>query len=289
MRISSMTAQGFRGFNDRIVVEFDDRLTLIYGPNSYRKTSISEALEWLLYGTTSKVEAADWKEEYRGSLRNRHFPSGATAFVEAIFVVEDAQEIAFRGNLSEDEGIQRLVDGCETESWPLDCDLSKVPRPLILQHALKTLLLAKPIDRYQGFAGLLGLGELQTFRKNVVSLCTKADTCAPPAVERVRKQVAALKARCASVPGLDSIAAALRKGTEGLTDAYKAIETECAKRVPVGTEPGSVVPRLLRSREEAVAKVFEGSVALGDYSPAETDANSTDEAFFSSFTEEPFV
>lgn len=284
-----MTAQGFRGFNDRGTMEFDDRLTLIYGPNSCGKTSISEALEWLLYGTTSKVDAADSKEEYRGSLRNRHFPSGATAFVEAIFVVEDGQEITFRGNLSGDESIQRLVDGLETESWPLDCDLSKAPRPFILQHALKTLLLAKPIDRYQGFAGLLGLGELQTFRKNVVSLCTKADACAPAAVERVREQVAALNARCASVPGLDSIAEALGRGTEGLADAYEAIKIESARRIPVGTEPDSVVPQLHRSREEAVGKVFEGSVALGDYSQGETDTNSTDEAFFSSFTEESFV
>ena len=73
MKIKSISIQGFRGFNDEQTVDFHDRLTLIYAPNSYGKTSISEAFEWLLYGITSKVESADSKDEYKGSCRNCHW------------------------------------------------------------------------------------------------------------------------------------------------------------------------------------------------------------------------
>ncbi len=65
MRVENITVQGFRGFNERRSIEFDRKLTLVYARNSYGKTSISEALEWLLYGVTSKVEQADYsKLEY---------------------------------------------------------------------------------------------------------------------------------------------------------------------------------------------------------------------------------
>src|SRR6266480_6874613 len=74
VRIDQLKIQGFRGFNALQTLTFHSRLTVIYAPNSYGKTSISEAIEWLLYGTTSKLDHADSKEQYRGSLRNQHLP-----------------------------------------------------------------------------------------------------------------------------------------------------------------------------------------------------------------------
>lgn len=52
MKIKNLTIQGFRGFNKEQTIEFHKNLTLIYAPNSYGKTSISEAFEWLLYEIT---------------------------------------------------------------------------------------------------------------------------------------------------------------------------------------------------------------------------------------------
>ena len=275
MRIRSITCQGFRGFNDRRVVEFHDRLTLIYGPNSYGKTSISEGLEWLLYGVTSKVESADSKEEYKGSLRNRHFPPGATAFVEAVFVEEGEEEMILRGELAEDDGIKRVVDGRQVDEWPDHRDISSAPRPFVLQHALKSLLLAKPIERFERFAGLLGLDELQVFRKNVVSLCTRPHV--PSGVDRVRKQVSALKGRCANLPSLKPVAQNFATRADAVSKMYEAINIEANKRVPAETDPQSVLPELVRTRGEAVAKVFEGSVALKAISEEEEEAFVADE------------
>ena len=81
MKIRQISIQGFRGFNQERTIDMHPELTLISARNSHGKTSISEALEWLLYGYTSKVETADSKEEYKGSYRNCHVAEGSQTAV----------------------------------------------------------------------------------------------------------------------------------------------------------------------------------------------------------------
>ncbi len=289
MKIKNITIQGFRGFNEERTIDFHDRFTLIYAPNSYGKTSISEAFEWLLYGITSKVEKADSKEEYKGSYRNRHLPESLTPFVKATFVDNNGNETEFQGNLSEDETIQRFVNGQEVDRWPLVQDLSKAPRPFILQHALKYLLLVRPDERFQGFAHLLGLEKLDMFQRNVVSLCTKPDACIPAEVNRLLKNISALEARLASQPSLATIEKVFKKGIAGLAEAYEAVASECRRRVPPETEGESVLPQLLKIREDAVAKIFKGCIALPDYLEEEKHTNTEDENSFLDCIADPFV
>ena len=289
MKIKNITIQGFRGFNEERIIGFHNHLTLIHAPNSYGKTSISEAFEWLLYGITSKVEKADSKEEYKGSYRNRHLPESLTPFVKATFVDDNANETELHGDLAEDEIIQRFVNGQEVESWPLTQDLSKVPRPFILQHALKYLLLARPDERFQGFAHLLGLEKLDLFQRNVVSLCTKPDACIPAEVNQLLKDISVLEARLASQPPLVTIEKAFKKGIAGLAEAYEAVASECRQRVPPETEDKSVLSQLLKIREDAVAKIFKDRIALPDYSEEEKHANTEDDNFFLDCIADPFV
>lgn len=101
MKIRNLVVAGFRGFNAKCdPIEFHEKLTLVAGANSYGKTSISEALEWLLYGVTSKVEDADAKSEYKGSYRNCHFPQEEIPFVEATFLLDDGIEVVYKGELT---------------------------------------------------------------------------------------------------------------------------------------------------------------------------------------------
>jgi hypothetical protein len=289
VKIKDITIQGFRGFNEERTIDFHDYLTLICAPNSYGKTSICEAFEWLLYGITSKVEKADSKEEYKGSYRNRHLPESLPPFVKATFVDDSGNETQFYGKLTEDETIQRFVDGQEVDIWPLGQDLSRVPRPFILQHALKYLLLVRPDDRFQGFAHLLGLEKLGLFQRNVVSLCTKPDACIPTEVNQLLKSISALEARVASQPSLVKIDKAFKKGIAGLAEGYEAVASECRQRIPPETEDGSVLPQLLKIRDDAVAKIFEGRITLPDYSDEEKRANTEDENFFLDCIADPFV
>jgi len=289
VKIKSVIIQGFRGFNEERKIDFHDRLTLIYAPNSYGKTSISEAFEWLLYGITSKVEKADSKEEYKRLYRNRHLPESLTPFVKATFVDDNLNETEFRGDLDENETIQRFVNGQQVENWPLAQDISKVPRPFILQHALKYLLLVRPDERFQGFANLLGLEKLDLFQRNVVSLCTKPDACISAEVSQLLNNVSALEARLASQPSLARIEKVFKKGVAGLAEAYEVIESECKKRVPIETEEESVLPQLLKIREEAVDKIFKGRITLSSYSEGEKHANTEDENFFLNCIGDSFI
>jgi len=95
MKIKKLTIAGFRGFNDEQELIIDNKLTIVYGPNSYGKTSISEALEWLLFGITSKVEvSASGEKEFKGTYRNIHFPANSTPFVELLIVQNEGEKIS---------------------------------------------------------------------------------------------------------------------------------------------------------------------------------------------------
>ena len=49
-------------------------------------------------------------------------------------------------------GYGRFVDGKPVQAWPCAAQMAKAARPFVVQQALKKLLLAKPADRFQGFA-----------------------------------------------------------------------------------------------------------------------------------------
>lgn len=289
MRIKRLAIQGFRGFNEQRSIDFHERLTLIYAPNSYGKTSISEALEWLLYGVTSKVaKAADSKDEYKGCYRNRHLPESLTPFVAASFCT-DSHEVEFRGELQDGDSMVRFVDGQEVDDWPVASQLTDANKPFILQHALKYLLLAKPSERFQMFAGILGLEELEEVQTNIISLCTKPDARVPGEVAELRRQVAALEGRLSSQPTLCSIDRALKRGKQNFAQAHATILAECRSRVPAGTDDGSLLPELLKIRDDAVGKIFKGRIALADYTPIERQADSIDGEFFVGWLTDAFV
>lgn len=289
MKIKNLCVQGFRGFNDECTIEFHDRLTLISAPNSYGKTSISESFEWLLYGITSKIERSDFKEEFKGSYRNIHLPDSLIPFVEVAFFDDNNVETEYHGDLLEGDIIQRSVNGKEVTCWPLSQDLSKVSKPFVLQHALKYLLLVSPRERFHGFARLLGLEELDYFHQNVVSLCTKPDAHIPAEVEKLLKSISALKARIESQPTLDKISKNLKKGLDGYVDTYKAILSECESRVPPDTKDESIIPELMKIREEAIDKIFKGKIELSEYSKEEIQINTKDEHFFLESIADPFI
>lgn len=284
MKIKSITIQGFRGFNEERTIHLHDRLTLYYAPNSYGKTSVSEALEWLLYGITSKVKRADSKDEYKGSYRNLHLEASKPAFVNVTFI-DDGNQVNYTGALTGGDGIVRLLNGNEISSWPLKVDLLNAPQPFILQHALKYLLLAKPGDRFKGFAVILGLEELEEFQNNVQSVCTKPQVCLPQEAVNLLSKVDSIKTRLANQPALQEINKAFKKGASGLKKTYEAVDRECQRRVPAGTAPDSILPQLLKIREDAVAKIFKGSIELPEYTQPEKDSKSSDERYIINFVD----
>jgi len=286
MRISQITVQGFRGFNESQDISLDPRLTLISAPNSYGKTSISEALEWIINGVTSKVSQADSKDEYKGSYRNIHLPADQNPSVTLV-VNDGEKDFELKAELVGDS-TKKFYDGIEVAEWPFSAALSKSPSPFVLQHALKDLLLAAPGERFDSFARLLGFAELGQIHKDLISLCTKPPL--PPRVSTLLGDVRALEERVAGRHQFTQITKALKKGIDGLDSTYELVEKKCKEFIPVETPRSSLLPQLLKVREQAVKQIFSGTVALDSFSPEEDAANTVDEQFAAkALTEELIV
>lgn len=292
MRIKSITLRGFRGFNDERNLEFHDRLTLIAAPNSYGKTSISEALEWLLYGITSKLEKADSKEEYKGSYRNCHFPASLSPFVSVTFD-NDGKDLTFIGELCGTDSIKRFVEEQGTrlsvEKWPLSKSPNELPRPFILQHALKYLLLVNPDERFQGFARILGLEDLDECHRNIIALCTAPERNLPREVKELKAQISSLENRLDVRQSLTLVRQAIKDKNFSLTEFDNAILSEARRILPNLLEEVELLPQLIRTRDDAVGKVFKGRLVLSGYSVSEKERNDEDINFFLNFLTESYI
>lgn len=261
MRLSSLRIKGFRGFADERVLDFSPTVTVMYAPNSYGKTSVSEALEWLLYGTTWRVDHGITRDEYKGSFRNCHVASDSECFVEATMKVTDDSFVRVKRVLQENETSQLLWPDDPIPGWPyMTVDTVGAGRPFITQHALKGLLLASPSDRFTGFSRLLGFDQLQLIQESIVRFCTKPSL--PSRVLEARTQVQALLDAVAKQPSLSALSRLLQKGEGKLALSKEALEEACLVRVPEGTQRDSLKPQLLRLRSEKVAKVFSGHVRI---------------------------
>lgn len=291
MKIRNLTLQGFRGFNDNSEqIEFAESLTLVYGPNSYGKTSLSEGLEWLLYGITSKVEGAavnNNKTEYQGSYRNCHFEEGGIPFVEATFQLNDESETICRGELQKDDSIKKFVDGVEVDTWQWMSDAILDPRPFVLQHSLKSLLLTNPTARYKGFTRLIGAEELDEFQEDFVSLCTKYRK--PKEVDAFLESFTDLEQQLSTLPKFSSIYKIYKKKILDIEDLYSAVSSECAKRVPKDTEAKDYLNVLRSTKEKAIKKVFDKVMALPDYSEVDLRDLKVDLDYFASIITDEFI
>lgn len=270
MRLKRLTVAGFRGFNLERTLEFHDKLTVIAAPNSHGKTSISEALEFLIYGATSKVEKADSKEEYKDSYRNRHFPGSESAYIEGTFALSGGNEQRLRIEIAPD-GIstRRLVDGQAVATWPFHATLHTAARPFVLQHALKYLLLVPPAERFQGFARLLGLNEVDSTFQALIGLCTKPAAGLPTEVQRVLSDLSSLEARMSAVPELKKAMSLLKRGSEKESDAFALIQERADTLIGGKVNPEQRVARLSEARTAAAAKVYSGDVVLHHYNPSQ--------------------
>lgn len=265
MRLRSLSVAGFRGFNSPRTIEFDDRLTVISAPNSHGKTSITEAFELLFYGQTSKVATADSRDEYKDSYRNRHYALEDAPYVQACCAEADGTEITFRVEIH-DSGIKRFVDGGPVDAWPFEAELANAARPFVVQHALKSLLLAAPTDRFKGFARLLGLHEVDMVHQALVNLCTKPDSHLPQRAKKLLSELDLFVGRLKSIKETAPAGKALAKGSAGINDAFAKLQKRSQKLVREPLEGEELVAALVTLRNAAAAKVYSGSVKIGELS-----------------------
>lgn len=276
MKLSKLTIAGFRGFNEKRTIDFHDRLTLLSAPNSHGKTSISEALEFLFFGETSKVAHAQSKDEYRDSYRNTHWPKDQTSFVEATVAEADGTTIVMRVELLPTGEVRRLFNGQEVARWPFAEQLRDAGSPFVLQHALKYLLLVAPNERFQGFARLLGLEDVDRLQKIIVSLCTKPEATIPAEGTRALAELTSVESKMTGITTLQKVAKDLQKGLAGTAGAYAKAEARADALLGGTAHATERLANLVRRRDELAAKVFSGTVALHPLDASMAAQHSTD-------------
>lgn len=168
-----LRAEAFRGFNQPVVVDLNASVVIVHGPNGMGKTSLFDALQWVLLGDLPRLRTARLRlsDEYIVSA----YRPGEKATVEvqvrlqgerftlrrigdrtgSVLTWEPDEGDALRGQPAE-EVLARAFGG----GPDLDLPASLNACGLLQQDAARQVLASPPRDRFGTFSQLLGLGEL---------------------------------------------------------------------------------------------------------------------------------
>lgn len=185
------------------------------------------------------------------------------------------------------KSIKRYLNGIPVDEWPWALDTVPDPRPFVLQHALKNLLLTTPTARYKGFTRLIGAEELDQFQEHFLALCTRYPL--PKDVQAFLNSFSDLDQRLAHMPSLSGVYKLYKKKVPDVDRVYAAVGTECKKRLPEGIQEQDFLSELQKVRDSARGKVFDKHVALAGYSEADLRMNAEDENLFGTTITDDFI
>jgi len=195
-QLQKIEIQGFRSFGTiQQSFELPPTVAVLWGANSQGKTSMAEAMEFLLTGHIARRELlASTKEEFSDSLRNVHIPEKTAVFVAANVFCPDGQIRRVKRSLTEDykKGNQGCISKIEIDNQPcqeadiqnrLGIKLFQAPlsAPVLAQHTLAYIFSAGPNDRASYFRAVLDTQDLEDFRAAVAAL--SAQIIAPSSKE----------------------------------------------------------------------------------------------------------
>lgn len=168
---------GFRSFSVCQRLDFTGALSLVWGGNSQGKTSIAEAIEFLITGeTVRRTLLGGDRTEYHSSLRCVHHPDEEPVVVSAGFVGPDGQEHRVERTLDHDYGRGQecattlRIDGVvHPDLSSLGIVLAEPPlrAPVLFQHSVRYALSARPSDRLAYFKALLELADLDVLASGI--------------------------------------------------------------------------------------------------------------------------
>lgn len=173
VRLISIEPRYFRGYR-RIdnAVALHEMLVVIEGRNSSGKTSLAEAIEWVLTGVLSRRASGQYghPRELANCIANEFTPEGEQTWVEIVLLI-DGVETRLRRTLTVDYMTQQgsepesvlTVDGVKlgnSEESRLLADLFAGLHPILMQHTLRQFVHDQPSERRRYFERLLQIDEL---------------------------------------------------------------------------------------------------------------------------------
>jgi len=179
-RLESLTIRGFRAFGSvEQTLKIPGNLAVVWGPNSRGKTSLAEALEFLLTGGIVRRELlGSSQDEFADALRNVHLDPSEEVFVAAVITASDGARHTVRRALTRDFGKRQdcesmlMIDGraaSQDDLFALGIVLSQPPlsAPVLAQHTMSYIFSVGPQNRATYFKTLLEATDMDDFRNQV--------------------------------------------------------------------------------------------------------------------------
>jgi len=266
MHLMRIRPHYFRAFGDSQWINLNSNLVVIYGPNGFGKTSLAEALEWLLYGKTHRRRRGEElsQRDYQGSYRNAHAPTGEAAFVECEVTLQDGSSHIIKRQLSigsrGSESSATLVDGNSADFASIVVLEDEVFYPIIAQHSLQDFIHSRPKDRRDKISAAFGLEPLVRYKTVFDRARTRFQTNPPTEVITARTQLSRITQAMPSAPPLTALT---QKWISGNIDRPQdAAELLRLTREFLQRQDGdwdTVVAELTTRRSEAARRVFDMS------------------------------
>lgn len=267
MRLTQITPEHFRGFGKGQKINVDAPLVLVYGPNGYGKTSFTEAIEWLLFGSTTRRERGDSisKREYAKSIRNVHAPLSAVTQVEVRASHMDQHHVLVRRlETPDDSASASYLDDVPVASFASNpVRAARASAPVVAQHALQDFVHLKPKERRDALGAVLGLDDLLRFRNALVLARNALEKSLPQSVADAQ----ATLGRAAKVVDLNSELASVAQRWRSAQPNYAkdkevitgAAETLLGKSLGEDSLTGTPLEDLVSLREKCANAVFDMS------------------------------
>jgi hypothetical protein len=264
-RIECLTVHGFRAFGTASPpLDLTAPVSVIWGPNSQGKTSLAEAIEFLLTGSTVRCEILSSSvDEFAETLRNVHLPLGTPTFVEANIVGSDGARRKVRRTLTRDYAkkarceSELTIDGAKAETSNLEqlgirFGAPPLAVPVLLQHTLGYLFTARPQDRSFYFKALLEVTDLEAMRSRIANY---GEAClrdvAVECISQLKGCAAKPELSAALTPLLDG-RIAIQQTDDVLSDASASLLEKAGEAVPAtADERFKTLLRILENRRSA--------------------------------------
>ena len=207
MFLKRVEMQGFKSFADKVVIEFDNEITGIVGPNGCGKSNITDAIRWVLGEQSVKnLRGSSMIDVIFAGSVNRNKVN-----VAEVTLVFDNSKHALNSNLDEIEITRRLYrDSGESEycinrkncrlkdiiDLILDTGIGKDSLSMISQGNIVQFADAKPIERRAIFEEAAGVAKYKKRKMETLSRLTRTkeniDRCVD-IVNELERQVVPLE------------------------------------------------------------------------------------------------
>jgi len=264
MRLVRIRPTYFRGFGDADWINLDAGLVVLHGSNGQGKTSLAEAVEWLLYGKTKRRERGESlsQRDYQGSYRNVHAPTDATTSVEAVLRASSGAEHTVRRELvigaRNAETSRTLVDGDPADLAVVGISSDEVFNPVISQDGLQDFIHSKPKDRRDKISAALGLEPLVRFKTVVDRARTRLQANPPHVIVEAGTQLRTVVQAMNHSPRV--VALARRWSSERFDERVDEAELHQAALEFLGIQAGTgdaITEDLDVRRRHAAQRVFD--------------------------------